>query len=82
MSPEPSRQSVLVGFCNVAEIEPMDDTASELQLLRQMTPERKLSVMTALIRQAWMLKAAAIDVEMILDNGEVDQDLACQALAR
>ena len=60
----------------------MDDTASELQLLRQMTPERKLSVMNALIRQAWMLKAAAIDVEMILDNGEVDQDLACQALAR
>lgn len=32
----------------------------ELDILRRMTPERKLAVMHALIRQAYMLKDAAV----------------------
>ncbi len=35
-------------------------TAAELEVLRAMTPARKLAVMHALIRQAWTLKAAAL----------------------
>ena len=51
----------------------MDDTTSELELLRQMTPVRKLSVMNALIRQAWMLKAAALrELRPELDPTEIE----------
>lgn len=36
------------------------DREAELEILRRMTPERKLSVMRSLIRQAYELKAAGI----------------------
>jgi hypothetical protein len=39
---------------------PMDPTDAEIEILRRMTPARKLAVMRALIRQAYELKAAAI----------------------
>jgi hypothetical protein len=38
----------------------MDAHEYELEVLRQMSPRRKLEVMTGLIRQAYVLKAAGI----------------------
>ena len=35
-------------------------TTVELEVLRMMTPARKLAVLHALIRQAWTLKAATL----------------------
>jgi hypothetical protein len=44
----------------------------ELEALRRMTPARKLAVMTALIRQAYELKAAGIRASRPdLSDGEV-----------
>jgi hypothetical protein len=36
----------------------MDPAEPDLEILRRMTPDRKLAVMTSLIRQAFELKAA------------------------
>jgi hypothetical protein len=38
----------------------MDALHKDTEILRRMSPEQKLTVMHALIRQAWELKAAAI----------------------
>ena len=51
----------------------MDDQTAELEILRAMTPARKLAVMNALIRQAWLLKAAVLrDQHPELDAGEIE----------
>jgi hypothetical protein len=38
----------------------MDTLRNDTETVRRMTPEQKLSVMHALIRQAWELKAAVL----------------------
>jgi len=53
-------RSSLAAFDLRSETSRMDLTEQEIDLLRRMTVERKLTVMNALIRQAHELKVAAL----------------------
>ena len=56
-------------------------TTVEFELLRLMTPARKVAVLHALIRQAWTLKAAALrETHPDLDPAELEA-LARSAVA-